>query len=165
MLDYPAQAFHRLLRDQLGLFYEQDGVRLEIEFWRAAETCTPRPELSSTLLALRSRGVRLAIISNMTFSRAVIEYELTKSDLLGMFDLVVTSADYCVRKPHPLIFLGVLGRLGVDPDEAWYVGDRLEVDVLGANSVGMHSVWINPSGALRSADVCPRRRLQPFRSW
>jgi FMN phosphatase YigB (HAD superfamily) len=104
MLEYPAQAFHRLLRDRLRLSYEQDDARLELEFWKAAETCTPRPQLLSTLLALRGRGVRLAIISNMTFSPAVIEYELAKANLLGAFDLVVTSADYCVRRPHPLIF-------------------------------------------------------------
>ena len=40
MLEYPAQAFHRLLRDRLGSSYQQNDARLEMEFWKAA-TCTP----------------------------------------------------------------------------------------------------------------------------
>ena len=46
-------------------------------------------------------------------------------------------------KPLPGLFQEMLRALKVKPDEAVYVGDRQYEDVLGANGVGMHSVWIN----------------------
>lgn len=58
-------------------------------------------------------------MSNMTFSHIVIEYELEREELIGEFEAIVTSADYSVRKPHPFIFLGALGCLGVEAQTAW----------------------------------------------
>jgi beta-phosphoglucomutase-like phosphatase (HAD superfamily) len=55
----------------------------------------------------------------MTFSHIVIEYELEREELIGEFEAIVTSADYSVRKPHPFIFLGALGCLGVEAQTAW----------------------------------------------
>jgi putative hydrolase of the HAD superfamily len=46
-------------------------------------------------------------------------------------------------KPQVEIFDHALQTLGVDADEAVYVGDYLFWDVGGANGVGMYSVWLN----------------------
>jgi putative hydrolase of the HAD superfamily len=61
-------------------------------------------------------------------------------------DVMVFSTEVGVRKPDPAIFLDALGRLGVDPVDALFVGDRLDVDVHGAANVGMTTVqalWFN----------------------
>jgi len=50
------------------------------------------------------------------------------------------------RKPRRDIFDAALGRLGVRPDEALFVGDRADMDVLGAQQIGMDAVWINRDG-------------------
>jgi putative hydrolase of the HAD superfamily len=57
------------------------------------------------------------------------------------------------RKPHPEIFGRALDALGVDPEAALFVGDRLYEDVRGAGEVGMTTVqalWFradeNPDG-------------------
>ncbi len=159
-LEYPSRAFRRLISDRLGLRYLQGEATLELEFWRAAETCRIRTGARTVVKALRSRGIRLAVVSNMTFSHSVIEYELEREGLLGEFEAIVTSADYCVRKPHPFIFLGALGCLGVEARDAWYVGDRLDVDVVGASQVGMQTIWVNSARESTYEDIVPSAEIE-----
>ena len=47
-----------------------------------------------------------------------------------------------VAKPHPAIFRVALDQLGVAPENAVYVGDRLVADVGGAQARGMKAVLI-----------------------
>jgi HAD superfamily hydrolase (TIGR01509 family) len=50
------------------------------------------------------------------------------------------------EKPDPRIFAAALAEAGVRPDEAVFVGDRLEVDVTGAKAARMRTVWCNRRG-------------------
>jgi putative hydrolase of the HAD superfamily len=45
-----------------------------------------------------------------------------------------------LRKPHPAIFERVLEELGVAPEDALFVGDRLFEDIRGAAELGMTTV-------------------------
>ena len=56
---------------------------------------------------------------------------------------IVVSDEVGWRKPHPEIFSRALADLGVTPAEALFVGDRADIDVVGAQRLGMPSVWIN----------------------
>lgn len=47
-----------------------------------------------------------------------------------------------VGKPSPLMFEMALERLGVAPEEALMIGDRLETDILGGNRAGMHTALV-----------------------
>ena len=52
------------------------------------------------------------------------------------------SAVAGVEKPDPAIFRAALTALDVPPDQALYVGDLYEIDVLGANAAGMPAVLL-----------------------
>ena len=98
----------------------------------------PFPE---TIEALREvqKSHRTALLSN-----ADDGFLLPNVDRLGVdFEQVLSSEKARVYKPLPGLFQEMLRALKVKPDEAVYVGDRQYEDVLGANGVGMHSVWIN----------------------
>jgi putative hydrolase of the HAD superfamily len=66
--------------------------------------------------------------------------DLEEQELAGRLDVVVFSSEVGVRKPRPEIFHAALERLGVTPDRALFVGDRLNADVRGAHDVGMRTV-------------------------
>jgi putative hydrolase of the HAD superfamily len=66
----------------------------------------------------------------------------------------VFSSEVGFRKPDPRIFERVLEALGVAPENALFVGDRLYEDVRGAGELGMTTVqalWFradeHPEGA------------------
>ncbi len=57
---------------------------------------------------------------------------------------IVDSTEVGVAKPDPRIFEPALEALGVDPDEALYVGDTVHADVRGAEAAGMPVVQLDP---------------------
>jgi putative hydrolase of the HAD superfamily len=60
-----------------------------------------------------------------------------------------------VPKPDAGIFLFACDLFGVAPVEAWYVGDRLETDAVGARSAGLRGVWLDRTA---SAGLAERAR-------
>lgn len=155
LIEYPTMRFVRLAGDQIGIRYSVDDQFLEMEFWKASERCELVPGAREVVTQLKREGIRIAILSNMTFSSAVIRYELRKQRIEQSFDEVATSTDYGVRKPHQLLFEGMAGRLGVMTSECWFVGDRLEIDVLGAQNAAMKAVWLNRAGEHSHSSTVP----------
>jgi putative hydrolase of the HAD superfamily len=100
---------------------------------------------------LRRAGLRLGVVSN---SDGRVEEALVAAGLRAYFDVVVDSALVGVEKPDPAIFRTALAVLGVAPEEALYVGDLYEVDILGANAAGTPAVLLVPPGAPRPVG-CP----------
>jgi HAD superfamily hydrolase (TIGR01549 family) len=94
-----------------------------------------------TLDRLRER-YRLAIVSNFDHAPTV-EMTLAAHGIRDAFEAVVVSANTGWRKPRPEIFHEALGQMGIAPADAVFVGDTPEVDVLGAQAVGMDVIWIN----------------------
>ncbi|MEO8089173.1 MAG: HAD-IA family hydrolase [Gemmatimonadales bacterium] len=104
--------------------------------------CTVRERTREALARLRAAGIRLGIVSN---SDGRVEQALTVAGLRDYFDVVVDSGLVGVEKPDPAIFRTALDALGVAPEEALYVGDLYEVDVLGARAAGIEAVLFTPS--------------------
>lgn len=65
-----------------------------------------------------------------------------RTGLLDRVDSFLASDAAGYRKPDPRIFALALGRAGVAPHEALYVGDSIGNDVVGANRAGMVSVLL-----------------------
>jgi FMN phosphatase YigB (HAD superfamily) len=108
----------------------------------AAEPVTGRGEL---LDWLRGR-YRLGLVSNFDYSPTVARI-LQADGLHERFEAVVVSDAVGWRKPSPAIFAAAFAGLGVRAEECLFVGDRPELDVIGAKGVGMAAAWLNESGA------------------
>ena len=69
---------------------------------------------------------------------------------------VVVSGSVGYEKPDRRIFQHALTLTGVDAREAIFVGDRLDVDVAGAQAAGMKAVWFNHwGGAVDGSAIMP----------
>jgi FMN phosphatase YigB (HAD superfamily) len=100
------------------------------------------PESHRVLLDRLKPWYRMAIVSNFDHGPTV-EAALTAHGIRDRFEAVVVSADIGWRRPKPEIFLEAFRRMGIGPADAIFVGDTPEVDVLGAQAVGMDVIWIN----------------------
>jgi putative hydrolase of the HAD superfamily len=94
-----------------------------------------------TLAALRSRGLKLGLLSNS--ARDLDEF--VGHHGLAV-DAVLTSRSHGKTKPHEAIFRRMLELLGVPAGDALMVGDTIEDDVEGATAVGMHAVLVDREG-------------------
>ncbi|GKU79348.1 HAD-IA family hydrolase [Paenibacillus sp. L3-i20] len=76
-------------------------------------------------------------------------------ELISYFDHIIISGQFGEGKPAASIFKHSLEKLGIEPDHGMMVGDKLTTDILGANTIGMTSVWINRHGVVRDDEIVP----------
>ena len=110
----------------------------ERNLWTSVDSRT-----GPALARLRAAGLLLGVVSN---SDGRVEQALAAAGLRDYFDVVVDSALTGVEKPDPRIFAVALAALGVTPEEALYIGDMYEVDVVGARAAGLSAALVAPDG-------------------
>lgn len=94
---------------------------------------------------------KLHIITNGF--QEIQEKKLKGSNIHKYFDAIIDSEMAGVKKPHPYIFELALERAKVAPKNALMVGDNLEADILGAQSVGFQTLHFNAHGEAKH-NVC-----------
>ncbi|HTZ52717.1 MAG TPA: HAD-IA family hydrolase, partial [Spirochaetia bacterium] len=113
-------------------------------FWQASIQVDVIDGVRELLEALRDLGLPMAVISNSSFSGVTLRRELDRQGIGEFFRFLVSSADYGVRKPDPLIFEVALRRLGLDARQVWFAGDHVGYDIIGAHGAGIFPVAFNP---------------------
>jgi putative hydrolase of the HAD superfamily len=107
------------------------------------------PDAEPTLAELHRRGLLVAVCSNWGWE---LDRSLAEAGLNDLVDVAITSARAGARKPHPRIFTAVTDALGVRPDEALFVGDSFEPDVIGPLGAGMAAVHLCRDGEFVDVD-------------
>ncbi len=143
-------------RDRVYVAYEQavlrhTGIALTDEtvlaiFRRLLQVSghwTLYDDVVRTLEALRRRRLATGVISNVVGG---LEEALIDLGLAPLLDVIVTSDQVGVTKPHPRIFEAALQRAGVAPAEALFVGDQPDSDVAGARAAGMQALLLDRDG-------------------
>jgi HAD superfamily hydrolase (TIGR01549 family) len=102
------------------------------------------PAHHGLLLTDLARRYRLGVVSNFDYTPTAVGL-LEAAGVMPLFATVVVSDAVGWRKPAGPIFDEALRRVGVGPEDALFVGDRADIDVIGAQRAGMHAVWLNPS--------------------
>ncbi len=109
--------------------------------WKVVPGTVVFPDVFPVLDELRSRRIRLGVVTNSSQPMSLRDCELREHSLLPYFpDCRLAAADVGYLKPHPRIFHSALERIGVAPDEAVFIGDNPIADVGGALGVGMRAV-------------------------
>ena len=108
------------------------------------------PGVWDALLAVRARGLRCAVVSNMD---ARLPRLLAALGLGQAFDALVLPSTCGLAKPDPQIFAFALARLGVQAEAALYVGDRETDCVAAARAAGLHAWRLDPEAPAGSANA------------
>ncbi|MGG3281275.1 HAD family hydrolase [Paenibacillus solani] len=101
--------------------------------------CVGFPNLHEVLGGLKSRGLKLGLISN-----GYGEFQYNNIRGLGIehyFDIIVISEWEGLRKPDRRIFNNTLHRLESKAEESIYVGDHPVNDITASRDVGMKGIW------------------------
>jgi len=112
------------------------------------------PESHRLLLEACHERYRIGMISN--FDHATTVYGvLDRQGVRDLFEEILISAEVGWRKPRREIFQATLDRMQIDPADALFIGDRQEIDVVGAKQIGMAAVWLNPEDQPVRHDLLP----------
>lgn len=126
------------------LFGEADTAR-----WRRT------PEREHHLATFADAGFELAFVSNTLTHPDLMRARLTEFGLLPHARVHVFSVAVGERKPSPTIYRAALDGLGVSPEDAFFVGDRVREDVLGPQSLGMRGVLTHEFRQEELGDALP----------
>jgi putative hydrolase of the HAD superfamily len=121
--------------------HADDVIRLRHEETR--RQLVPRPGAVETIAELKRRGLKVGMISVCSDEVPALWPETAFADL---FDSTVFSCSVRLRKPDPRIYRLALDELGVEPEEALFVGDGANDELGGAERVGMCAVLIHRPG-------------------
>ena len=111
---------------------------------RCVQHMATRPPYPETATALESLD-KLCTLG--VFSNADDDFLLPLLATTGIQWAAVASSESArVYKPMTAAFRHIADLLDVNPSRTWYVGDQLLDDVLGSNTAGMTSIWVNRDG-------------------
>jgi putative hydrolase of the HAD superfamily len=109
------------------------------------------PHTKEVLQYLAAKNYRLHIITNGF--EEVQHSKMQSSGIDRYFDRVITSESANSLKPKPEIFLHAMLEAGASVAESLMIGDNVDIDIKGANAVGMHSVHVNHLSKEKSKDA------------
>lgn len=99
-----------------------------------------RTHAREVLDVLQRHGFTLGMVTNGHTGGQ--NRKIERLGLRAFFSAVVISEEVGMMKPDPAIFLHTVRRLGVQPSEAWFVGDNPINDILGAAGAGLKPIWL-----------------------
>ena len=94
-------------------------------------------------------GVMTGVISNADMDH--LDAALECNGL--QFSVVESSESAGCYKPEPEIFFRALEAMGCKAEEALYVGDSQEDDIVGAKRAGMRVAWLNRQGRILNPGI------------
>ena len=102
------------------------------------DTTKPYPGVMEMLTTLRSRGKRLAVVSN---KMCVATQKLCQHFFGNFIEVAIGESENIRKKPSPDTVVEALRQLGVGSDGAVYVGDS-DVDVMTAMNSGLPCISV-----------------------
>ena len=145
------QVFNEFLNKKIGEVNNKYLAAGIVAYRRAREAnLLLYPNVNHTLVELIKMSVKLAVVSDAPSREAWMRiYYL---NLHHHFDVVLTFDDTNARKPSPIPFEMALSQLNIDPEEALMVGDWPERDVVGANKLGIRTIFARYGDSFGTVD-------------
>lgn len=140
--------YFNYLRDTIGFKTTYDNNFLEIEFLTHSTKTILMNDLVEFLSLCKTKNIHLVILSNSTFTKQGLIYQLKEHNIDSYFEAVFSSADYILRKPSPLFFNLAVNCLkktypNLKLEEVRFIGNDYHYDVLGSTNQGIKAIWFN----------------------
>ena len=142
-------ASSRIVAEALSrLDVERAGLDLKIaDYYRdlREEGLALLPHAVEVVEELRSRGIRLALLTNGDGPgqrKRIARFELGKH-----FDYICIEGEFGCGKPDERVYCGALDALACEPSSTWMVGDNLVWDVAAPMRLGLTGIWLDRAGA------------------
>lgn len=140
-IEVPNHMFASYLYESQGIELSLPAEEIDRVFWDAAAPGLATEGIGDFLRFLDGQGIRTGVVSNISFCGKALEERINRLVPEHKFEFIIATSEYLFRKPHRRIFELALEKAGVAAEDAWYIGDDYECDILGAQGVGLQPVW------------------------
>ncbi len=128
-------------------------LRWEISYWQTVERkTTVFPEALDTLKLLSSKFDHLALVTNTQGQASSQAHRIKRyPDIAAFFSVIVVAGENDIpAKPDTRAFKICLKQLGITPNEAVYIGDDWQNDVIGSRESGILPIWLKHHSVTRN---------------
>jgi len=139
--DYRREAWTKGLK-KIGIDDQKLGQELADYFPEARRQSPILYEETLDVLEELKGKYELLLLTNGSPALQNIKLEITP-EIAPYFDHIVISGAFGRGKPDASIFEHALSKFGYAPEDVLMVGDNPLTDILGAERVGIPSVWLN----------------------
>ncbi|MHA1649231.1 MAG: TIGR02253 family HAD-type hydrolase [Candidatus Helarchaeota archaeon] len=114
----------------------------------------PFHDVIPTFIRLKKLEVKICILSD---GDAIKQYEkILRLRLQDFLDDIIITEEVGIRKPNPKLFELPLKRAKVQPNEAIYIGDNYERDIVPCIKIGIKTVLIHRGGKYDQSNMKKR---------
>lgn len=119
------------------------------------------------LQKVKELGYKQAVLSNTAVSDSSSTRKMLDNlGVLHFFTYVFATNSELTpdkpEKPDSSVFEHVLTELSINSNEAVMVGNTWDTDIVGANKVGMHSIWIQHPEVSHRKDITTKLQVPPW---
>lgn len=138
--------FWQVTREALDFAFDMHKVtdrELKEDLMNAYLSLEAYPEVSEALSLLKTRGFKLAILSNGTDE--MLDAAVKNSNIEDLIDANLSIEEVGIFKPDPKVYQLAVDRLGVQAGEIIFQSSNAW-DAAGASAFGFNVAWINRFG-------------------
>ena len=162
--EYPIEDHMNLFLRKYGIFLTQPEAHFcqklfikEYHPYIWTEDCT-----KDVLAIIKERGLKIGVISNTYLPDEIMIEFFETAGLHPFIDDYTFSYYQQIKKPRPEIFHYALEKMNCSAQNTLMIGDKLEADVLGAEQVGMSTIWYNLKNISNSTNILPQYTISSF---
>ena len=146
-------AYERRLLEAAGATGDEDTA---LRVWQRVNAAPKElglfEDARPALEEMEAAGLKTGVISNM--GRDLVDL-IEGLGIRELVDVVASSGEVGISKPHPGIFQAAMAMASVEPGEALHVGDDYNGDYQGARQAHMHALLLVRNGRAEAPEQCP----------
>lgn len=154
----PRDDYHRAILAELGIQNVPSALLDDLDHPLAAPHVEPFPDVRAVLEELRSRGIRMAIVTDNWGDAESVRRKHDRIGLEGFFEAFAVSSELGCNKPDARMYRTASDALGLEPAECFYVDDDPRL-VRAALRLGYTGAAISRNRPPSVTDVHVMRRL------
>ncbi len=95
----------------------------------------------------KKQNIKICYVTDLTVH---IQYrKIEKLGLSNYHHSIVTSEEAGIEKPDAKMFQLALNKLELKENEVVMIGDSYEKDIVSANNLGIHAIWLNQDNKIK----------------
>jgi pyrophosphatase PpaX len=130
-----------IIRDNLSNLNKEQAIEFYYEKYleNHSNLVELHAEIDDLLRYIKESGLKLGIVTGK--ARRSLDISLEALDMEEFFDVIITGDDVKEPKPHPEGVIKTLSLLGVQNNEAIFIGDS-EADILAGVQAGVYTIGV-----------------------
>ena len=130
-----------IIRENLTNVNKDQAIELYYKkyFENHSNLVTPNMEIDEMIRHLKGEGIKIGIVTGK--ARRSLDISLKALQMDTLFEVIITGDDVVDPKPHPEGIIKALSLLGVQNDEAMFIGDS-DADIQAGIEANVHTAGV-----------------------